>query len=55
MNKDLIIKYITETYSPEAIIVYGSYANGREARIKADQHNEQQILKPHRTDLGMER
>ena len=28
MNKDLIIKYITETYSPEAIIVYGSYADG---------------------------
>ena len=27
----------------------------REARVRADQHNEQQISKPHRTDLGMER
>ena len=27
----------------------------REARVRADQHNEQQIPKPHRTDLGMER
>jgi len=26
-----------------------------EARVRADQHNEQQIPKPHRTDLGMER
>ncbi|WP_027217622.1 nucleotidyltransferase domain-containing protein [Butyrivibrio fibrisolvens] len=28
MKNDLIIKYIMETYSPEAIIVYGSYADG---------------------------
>ena len=28
MKNDLIIKYLTETYSPEAIIVYGSYADG---------------------------
>jgi hypothetical protein len=27
----------------------------REAKVRADQHNEQQISKPHRTDLGMER
>ncbi|MDC7279446.1 plasmid recombination protein [Butyrivibrio fibrisolvens] len=27
----------------------------REARVRADQHNEQQISKPHKTDLGMER
>lgn len=28
MKNNLIIKYIMETYSPEAIIVYGSYADG---------------------------
>ncbi len=27
----------------------------RKARVRADQHNEQQIPKPHRTDLEMER
>ena len=27
----------------------------REARVRADQHNEQQVPKTHRTDLGMER
>ena len=27
----------------------------KEARIKADQHNEQQVPKSHRTDFGMER
>ena len=27
----------------------------REAKVRADQHNEQQVPKTHRTDLGMER